>query len=352
MAEHMVLQECCWSAVPDAAGHRVGRPDRAPRGRRARRGAGRAGAGQPCLVRGLRSGRDWPSSRRSRRAGTGRCSPPTSPRPAATWPRRFGADEVDRPGRGLAAPALGRLRRAGVNHGAGDRRDDRGGRWTPVIFEAVGVPGMLQSLIARRPAPQPDRRRGRVHAHRRHRALHGRDKEIELRFSFGYSPAEFAATLDRLAAGCPGADALVTLDVSTSTGAPAAFDIAAHAGRAWQDPCPTRNERTPRCMTTLDATGPPEVRRLPGPLPPGGPEPDAGPRARPAADRAPGPAGLRRGLDRRAPLGRLRDHRLAGGVHRRRRRSGPGTSGSAPGCPRCPTTTPSCWPTGWSCSTT
>ena len=35
-------------------------------------------------------------------------------------------------------------------------------------------------------------------------------KEIELRFSFGYTPAEFAVTLDRLATGLPGADLLVT----------------------------------------------------------------------------------------------------------------------------------------------
>ena len=34
---------------------------------------------------------------------------------------------------------------------------------------------------------------------------------------------------------------------------------------------------------------------------------------------APGPARLRRGVGRRAPLGRLRDHRVARGVHRRRR---------------------------------
>ena len=39
--------------------------------------------------------------------------------------------------------------------------------------------------------------------------------------------------------------------------------------------------------------------------------------ARPRADPAARPARLRRGLDRRAPLGRLGDHRLAGAVHRR-----------------------------------
>jgi len=36
---------------------------------------------------------------------------------------------------------------------------------------------------------------------------------MELRFSFGYTPDEFAATLARLAAGVPGADLLVTSEV-------------------------------------------------------------------------------------------------------------------------------------------
>jgi threonine dehydrogenase-like Zn-dependent dehydrogenase len=48
-------------------------------------------------------------------------------------------------------------------------------------------------------------------------------KEIELRFSFGYTPSEFAATLDRLGAGMAGADMLVTSTVDLS-GTPGAFD--------------------------------------------------------------------------------------------------------------------------------
>ena len=45
--------------------------------------------------------------------------------------------------------------------------------------------------------------------------------------------------------------------------------------------------------------------------------------ARPRADRASRPARLRRGLDRRAPLRRLGDHRLAGADHRRGSRAHP-----------------------------
>jgi threonine dehydrogenase-like Zn-dependent dehydrogenase len=48
-------------------------------------------------------------------------------------------------------------------------------------------------------------------------------KELELRFSFGYTPGEFAATLERLAAGVPGADLLVTSSVDLA-GAPGAFE--------------------------------------------------------------------------------------------------------------------------------
>ncbi|MGP0029892.1 MAG: zinc-binding dehydrogenase [Acidimicrobiales bacterium] len=92
----------------------------------------------------------------------------------------------------------------------------------PVIFEAVGVPGMLQALIAEAPprsrivvvgvCMQPDTIEPFLAV----------TKEIELRFSFGYSPAEFAATLHRLDAGVPGADRLVTSAVDLD-GAPGAF---------------------------------------------------------------------------------------------------------------------------------
>jgi threonine dehydrogenase-like Zn-dependent dehydrogenase len=93
----------------------------------------------------------------------------------------------------------------------------------PVIFEAVGVPGMLQSLIAEGP---PHSRIVVVGV-----CMHADTiepftavaKEMELRFSFGYTPDEFAATLQRLAAGVPGADALVTSVVDLDR-APSAFD--------------------------------------------------------------------------------------------------------------------------------
>jgi threonine dehydrogenase-like Zn-dependent dehydrogenase len=92
----------------------------------------------------------------------------------------------------------------------------------PVIFEAVGVPGMLQSLIADAP---PHSRIVVVGVCMHTDSIEpfmAVTKEMELRFSFGYTPDEFAATLDRLAAGIPGAEQLVTAVVDLA-GAPGAF---------------------------------------------------------------------------------------------------------------------------------
>ncbi|HEY1445537.1 MAG TPA: alcohol dehydrogenase, partial [Acidimicrobiales bacterium] len=99
----------------------------------------------------------------------------------------------------------------------------------PVIFEAVGVPGMLQSLIADAP---PHSRIVVVGVCMHTDAIEpfmAVTKELELRFSFGYTPAEFAATLARLASGVPGADLLVTSSVDLA-GAPAAFETLRNPG--------------------------------------------------------------------------------------------------------------------------
>jgi len=99
----------------------------------------------------------------------------------------------------------------------------------PVIFEAVGVPGMLQSLIADAP---PHSRIVVVGVCMHSDAIEPFTavvKEIEFRFSFGYDPSEFAATLARLGAGVPGADLLVTSTVDLD-GAPGAFDTLRNPG--------------------------------------------------------------------------------------------------------------------------
>jgi threonine dehydrogenase-like Zn-dependent dehydrogenase len=93
----------------------------------------------------------------------------------------------------------------------------------PVIFEAVGVPGMIQSLLAEAP---PHSRIVVVGVCMHTDAIEpftAVTKEMELRFSFGYTPVEFATTLERLAAGVPGAGRLVTSAVDLA-GAPGAFE--------------------------------------------------------------------------------------------------------------------------------
>jgi threonine dehydrogenase-like Zn-dependent dehydrogenase len=135
----------------------------------------------------------------------------------------FGADEVIDPAEASPHdrwPAFGIPRtimeRMGAAVMGGDIVD-------PVIFEAVGVPGMLQSLIADAP---PHSRIVVVGVCMRSDTIEpfmAVTKEIEFRFSFGYTPAEFAATLSRLGAGAPGTELLVTSTVDLA-GAPGAFE--------------------------------------------------------------------------------------------------------------------------------
>jgi threonine dehydrogenase-like Zn-dependent dehydrogenase len=222
LAEHMVLQELLCLPVPDgldsaqaalteplAVGeHAVGLADLEP--------------GQPCLVVGCGPvGLAVIAALKSRGHG---------PVLAADYsPTRrhlaeaFGADEVLDPAEGSPHdrwPELGVARSVMERTGAamlGSSVVD------PVIFEAVGVPGILQSLIAEGP---PHSRIVVVGVCMQTDAIEpfmAVTKEVELRFSFGYTPDEFAATLSRLGDGVPGADQLVTTTVDLSA-APEAFD--------------------------------------------------------------------------------------------------------------------------------
>jgi threonine dehydrogenase-like Zn-dependent dehydrogenase len=99
----------------------------------------------------------------------------------------------------------------------------------PVIFEAVGVPGMLQSLIADAPPHSRIVVVGVCMHSDTIEPFMAVTKEIEFRFSFGYDPTEFAATLARLGAGVPGADLLVTSTVDLA-GAAGAFAMLQNPG--------------------------------------------------------------------------------------------------------------------------
>lgn len=93
----------------------------------------------------------------------------------------------------------------------------------PVIFECVGVPGVLQSVIDGAPETarivvagvcmQPDTIEPAV-------AI---NKEIDLRFSFGYSPLEFRDALHMIAEGRVRCEHLITGEVGLG-GVEAAFD--------------------------------------------------------------------------------------------------------------------------------
>ena len=222
LAEHMVLQEMLLLPVPDeldtdlaalteplAVGeHAVGLADLA--------------AGQPCLVVGC-----GPVGLAVIAALKGRGHGPVlaadfSPTRRALA-EAFGADEVidpalESPHERWAAFGVAKtvMERAGASMLGVAVKD-------PVIFEAVGVPGMLQSLIADAP---PHSRIVVVGVCMHTDSIEpfmAVTKELELRFSFGYTPGEFAATLQRLAAGMPGADLLVTSSVDLA-GAPGAFE--------------------------------------------------------------------------------------------------------------------------------
>jgi threonine dehydrogenase-like Zn-dependent dehydrogenase len=244
LAERMVLQELLLLPVPDsletnlaalteplAVGeHAVGLADLSP--------------GQPCLVVGC-----GPVGLAVIAALKGRGHGPVlaadfSPTRRALA-EAFGADEVIDPAQdspherwtsfGVPRTVVERMGAAMLG----------GSVPQPVIFEAVGVPGMLQSLIA----DAPPRSRIVVVGVCMHtdaiEPFVAVIKEIELRFSFGYSPAEFATTLGRLGSGVPGAELLVTSSVDLA-GVPAAFDTLRTPGEHGKIMVNPNREESPR----------------------------------------------------------------------------------------------------------
>jgi threonine dehydrogenase-like Zn-dependent dehydrogenase len=222
LAQHMVLQELLLLAVPDsldtnlaalteplAVGeHAVGLSGLQP--------------GQPCLVVGC-----GPVGLAVIAALKGRGHGPVMAADYSPTRRQlaeaFGADVVIDPatesphdrwaGYGVPRTVMERM---GASMLGGTVPD-------PVIFEAVGVPGMLQSLIAAAPPRSKIIVVGVCMHTDSIEPFMAVTKELELRFSFGYTPVEFAATLERLGQGLPGADRLVTSTVDLA-GTPGAFE--------------------------------------------------------------------------------------------------------------------------------
>jgi len=72
---------------------------------------------------------------------------------------------------------------------------------TPVVFECVGVPGMLDRLCREAPPQTRITVAGVCMEEDRIHPFHGIVKELQLQFVLGYSPEEFAGTLRAIAEG-------------------------------------------------------------------------------------------------------------------------------------------------------
>lgn len=95
----------------------------------------------------------------------------------------------------------------------------------PVVFECVGSPGVLQSLIEASPAGSQIVVAGVCMETDRIEPAIAITKEIELTFVFGYTPEEFGATLHDIAEGRINVDGIVTGTVSLDGVAQAFRDL-------------------------------------------------------------------------------------------------------------------------------
>ncbi|MEH3141878.1 MAG: zinc-binding dehydrogenase [Mycobacterium kyogaense] len=93
----------------------------------------------------------------------------------------------------------------------------------PVIFECVGVPGMIDGVIGAAPLASRIVVVGVCMGEDKIRPAMAIGKEVDIRFAFGYTPLEFRDTLHMLADGKLDASALVTGTVGLG-GVAAAFD--------------------------------------------------------------------------------------------------------------------------------
>ncbi len=100
----------------------------------------------------------------------------------------------------------------------------------PVIFECVGVPGVIEDIITAAPLSSRVVVAGVCMEPDRFRPAMAVNKEIDLRFVVGYTPLEFRDTLHMLADGKVDAAPLMTGTVGLA-GVAAAFDELARPGQ-------------------------------------------------------------------------------------------------------------------------
>jgi threonine dehydrogenase-like Zn-dependent dehydrogenase len=124
-----------------------------------------------------------------------------------------------------AVDAMDRLRRLpGWRHVY--RAADAAGATTPkrpVVFECVGVPGMIESIVSEAPLATRVVVVGVCMGADAFRPSMAINKELDLRFVLGYTPLEFRDTLHALAEGKVDASPLVTGTVGLD-GVAAAYD--------------------------------------------------------------------------------------------------------------------------------
>ena len=99
----------------------------------------------------------------------------------------------------------------------------------PVIFEAVGVPGMVDMAMTGAPPRSEVVVAGVCMEQDQFRPIMGIFKRLTVKFVLGWEPEEFAASLQHLAEGRVDADALVTSQVELDD-VPAAFASLADPG--------------------------------------------------------------------------------------------------------------------------
>jgi threonine dehydrogenase-like Zn-dependent dehydrogenase len=99
----------------------------------------------------------------------------------------------------------------------------------PVIFECVGVPGVIEDVLDGAPLFSRVVVAGVCVGQDRFTPAMAINKEIDLRFVLGYSPLEFRDTLHMLAEGKVDPRPLITGTVGLD-GVASAFDALAHPG--------------------------------------------------------------------------------------------------------------------------
>jgi threonine dehydrogenase-like Zn-dependent dehydrogenase len=96
-----------------------------------------------------------------------------------------------------------------------------------VIFEAVGVPGMLESALEDAPPAARILIVGVCMETDSVDPIFGIMKELAIQFALGYDPTEFAGSLQAIAEGQVDVAPLITASVDLD-GLPGAFEVLAH----------------------------------------------------------------------------------------------------------------------------